>query len=95
MGVQFPFTSGVSYLTASLHVRFRDTQHLLGIVLLLEFIWAPHCLQRGLRFRRGLQPYYRLKPPWFTSWKRTGCAAHGRDAGLEAAGLGGGALAVP
>lgn len=61
MAVQFAFTSGVSYLTASLHVRFRDTQHLLGIVLLLGFYLVP-IFYSVASVPPRLQPYYRLNP---------------------------------
>jgi lipopolysaccharide transport system permease protein len=39
--VQFLFTLSLSYFVATLHVTFRDTQYLLGIVLLLGFYLSP------------------------------------------------------
>lgn len=41
IAVQFLFTLGLTYLLASLHVTFRDLQHLLGIVLTLLFYLTP------------------------------------------------------
>jgi lipopolysaccharide transport system permease protein len=38
---QFVMTLSLGYLLAAIHVRFRDTQHLLGIVLMLGFYLAP------------------------------------------------------
>ncbi len=39
--LQFMFTLGLAYLVAAVHVYFRDTQHLLGIVLMLAFYLTP------------------------------------------------------
>jgi lipopolysaccharide transport system permease protein len=39
--VQFLFTLSLSYFIAALHVTFRDTQYLMGIVLLLSFYLSP------------------------------------------------------
>jgi lipopolysaccharide transport system permease protein len=39
--VQLIFTLSVAYFLAGLHVRFRDTQYLLGILLMLGFYLAP------------------------------------------------------
>lgn len=41
IAVQFLFTLGLTYLLASLHVTFRDLQHLLGIILTLLFYLTP------------------------------------------------------
>lgn len=41
MLVQFVFTLSLAYLIAATHVMFRDTQHLLGILLLLLFYLTP------------------------------------------------------
>lgn len=41
IALQFVFTLGLTYLLASLHVTFRDLQHLLGIVLTLLFYLTP------------------------------------------------------
>ena len=35
IGLQFLLTLGVAYFVATFQVRFRDTQHLLNVVLLL------------------------------------------------------------
>jgi lipopolysaccharide transport system permease protein len=61
MAVQFAFTAGISYLTASLHVRFRDTQHLLGILLMLGFYLVP-VFYTAASVPARIQPYYRLNP---------------------------------
>jgi len=39
--VQFLFVSGLAYIVATLQVRFRDTQYLLGIGLFLFFYLTP------------------------------------------------------
>ncbi|MEW6421923.1 MAG: ABC transporter permease [Deinococcota bacterium] len=39
--LQFLLTLGLTYLLASLHVAFRDLQHLLGILLMLLFYLTP------------------------------------------------------
>lgn len=39
--LQFGLTLGLTYLLASLHVTFRDLQHLLGVVLTLLFYLTP------------------------------------------------------
>lgn len=41
MGVQFVFTLGLCYLIAAAHVAFRDTQHLLSVLLTLMFYLTP------------------------------------------------------
>lgn len=41
VSLQFGFTLGLAYLLAPLHVRFRDTQHILGILLMLAFYLTP------------------------------------------------------
>jgi len=41
MFVQFLFTLAVCYVTASVHVRFRDTQHILGVLLFVGFYLVP------------------------------------------------------
>jgi lipopolysaccharide transport system permease protein len=41
VAVQFAFTIAFAYLFAACHVPFRDTQHVLGIVLTLGFYLAP------------------------------------------------------
>lgn len=39
--IQFAFTLSLVYILASVHVTFRDTQHILGILLLLGFYLSP------------------------------------------------------
>ena len=41
IALQFVFTLSLAYLAATFHVSFRDTQYLLGIVLLLGFYVTP------------------------------------------------------
>jgi lipopolysaccharide transport system permease protein len=41
LGLQFILSLSLAYLVATLHVSFRDTQYLLGILLLLGFFLTP------------------------------------------------------
>jgi lipopolysaccharide transport system permease protein len=41
IAIQFVFTLSLAYLVATVHVTFRDTQYLLGILLLLGFYLTP------------------------------------------------------
>ncbi|MBR1170979.1 ABC transporter permease [Bradyrhizobium liaoningense] len=41
MAVQFLLTAGLAYIVAALHVRFRDTQHLVTMVTMLAFYATP------------------------------------------------------
>lgn len=41
IALQFVFTLSLAYLVAAVHVTFRDTQYLLGILLLLGFYLSP------------------------------------------------------
>lgn len=41
MGIQFLFTLSLAYLVATLQVKFRDTQHILGLLLFLTFYLTP------------------------------------------------------
>jgi lipopolysaccharide transport system permease protein len=41
VAVQFAFTLSLAYLVATLNVTYRDTQHLLGVLLLLLFYLTP------------------------------------------------------
>jgi lipopolysaccharide transport system permease protein len=41
IAVQFVLTLGIAYAVASLNVRFRDTQHLVPLALLLLFFLSP------------------------------------------------------
>lgn len=59
--VQFLFTLSLSYFVATLHVTFRDTQYLLGIVLLLGFYLSPVFYDASAIPER-FQVVYRLNP---------------------------------
>lgn len=59
--VQFLFTLSLSYFVATLHVTFRDTQYLLGIVLLLGFYLSPVFYDASAIPER-FQLVYRLNP---------------------------------
>ena len=59
--VQFLFTLSLSYFVATLHVTFRDTQYLLGIVLLLGFYLSPVFYDASAIPER-FQVIYRLNP---------------------------------
>lgn len=41
IGLQLTLTLGLAYLVASLHVAFRDTQYLLGVLLQMLFFLTP------------------------------------------------------
>jgi lipopolysaccharide transport system permease protein len=41
MAVQFAFSAGLAYLVSAVHVRFRDTQHLVTIATMLAFYLTP------------------------------------------------------
>ena len=41
IAVQFVLTLGIAYMVASLNVSFRDTQHLVPLLLLLLFFLSP------------------------------------------------------
>ncbi len=41
MAVQFTFTLGFAYIVAGVNAAFRDTQHILGVVLQLYFFLTP------------------------------------------------------
>jgi lipopolysaccharide transport system permease protein len=41
VAIQFTLILALAYFTATLHVRFRDTQYLLGVVLQLWFFLSP------------------------------------------------------
>ena len=59
--VQFLFTLSLSYFVATLHVTFRDTQYLLGIVLLLGFYLSPVFYDVSA-IPQGYQALYHLNP---------------------------------
>jgi lipopolysaccharide transport system permease protein len=58
---QFALTLGVGYLVAAVQVRFRDTQHLLGIVLMLGFYLAPVFYQAS-SVPEPVRFWFRLNP---------------------------------
>lgn len=41
MAAQFAFTAGLAYVVAAMHVRYRDTQHLVSIAMMLAFYVTP------------------------------------------------------
>lgn len=41
IAVQFCFTLGLAYLVAAAHVSFRDTQHIVGVIVMLGFYITP------------------------------------------------------
>lgn len=65
MALQFLFTLGLAYLVATLHVTFRDTQHLLGLFLMLLFYLTPvfydaAAVPERFRLLYGLNPMVHL-----------------------------------
>jgi lipopolysaccharide transport system permease protein len=61
VALQFIFTLSLAYFVATFHVSFRDTQHLIGVFLLLFFYLTPIFYNDSLIPAR-YQPYYRLNP---------------------------------
>jgi len=59
--VQFLFTLSLVYFIATFHVRFRDTQYLLGIALLLGFYLSPVFYEASV-IPQQYQLLYRLNP---------------------------------
>jgi len=59
--IQFLFTLSLVYFIAPIHVRFRDTQYLLGIVLLLGFYLSPIFYEASV-IPQEYQLLYRLNP---------------------------------
>jgi len=59
--VQFLFTLSLVFFIAPLHVRFRDTQYLLGIILLLGFYLSPIFYEASV-IPQQYQLLYRLNP---------------------------------
>ena len=59
--LQFVFTLSLTYLVAAVHVTFRDTQYLLGILLLLGFYLSPIFYEASL-IPAGFQFIYHLNP---------------------------------
>ena len=61
MALQFILTLSLSYFVAALHVNFRDTQYLLGVVLLLGFYLSPIFYDINI-IPQEYQLLYRLNP---------------------------------
>lgn len=59
--IQFIFILGLIYLLAAIHVTFRDTQYLLGILLFLGFYLTP-VFYDSSAIPPNLQIIYRLNP---------------------------------
>lgn len=59
--VQFLFTLSLVYFIAPLHVKYRDTQYLLGIILLLGFYLSP-IFYEASAIPPQYQLLYRLNP---------------------------------
>ena len=61
IAVQFLFTLGLSFFIATFHVTFRDTKHLLGVLLLLGFYLTP-LFYPAERAPERLALLYKLNP---------------------------------
>lgn len=61
IAIQFVFIVGVAYPVATIHVWFRDTQHVLRVALQLLFYLTPIFYEASSVPAR-LQPVYRLNP---------------------------------
>jgi lipopolysaccharide transport system permease protein len=61
IAIQFVFIVGLAYPVATLHVWFRDTQHLLRVALQLLFYLTP-VFYEASSVPAPLQPLYRLNP---------------------------------
>jgi lipopolysaccharide transport system permease protein len=61
MAIQFLLTLGVAYFLAMLHVPFRDTQYMLGIMLFLGFYMVP-IVYDAAAIPIKYQHIYRLNP---------------------------------
>ena len=59
--LQFILTLGLAYLAATFHVTFRDTHHLLGILLLLFFYLTP-VFYDATAIPARFQAFYQLNP---------------------------------
>ena len=59
--IQFLLILSVGYLVATVHVTFRDTQHILGISLMLLFYLTPVFYDASALSQR-YQAFYRLNP---------------------------------
>jgi ABC-type polysaccharide/polyol phosphate export permease len=61
IAIQFLLTLSLSFLVATFHVTFRDTQHLLSVLLLLLFYLTPVFYDASVVPER-FQWFYRLNP---------------------------------
>jgi homopolymeric O-antigen transport system permease protein len=61
VALQFMVTLSLGYFTATLQVRFHDTSHVLGVVLLLGFFLTP-VFYRARAVPEAYQPIYNLNP---------------------------------
>jgi lipopolysaccharide transport system permease protein len=61
IAIQFLLTLSISYFLAAVQVTFRDTQHLVGVLLLLFFYLTP-IFYDGSVVPAAIQPIYRLNP---------------------------------
>ena len=61
MAVQFALTLGLAYLVAGANVVFADTEHLLGVLLMLFFFLTPIFYDASAVPER-FQPFYLLNP---------------------------------
>jgi lipopolysaccharide transport system permease protein len=61
IAIQFVFIAGLAYPVATIHVWFRDTQHVLRVALQLLFYLTPIFYEASSVPAR-LQPAYRLNP---------------------------------
>ena len=59
--VQFLLTLSLAYFVATFYVAFRDTQHLLGVLLNLLFFLTP-IFYKSTDLPAGYQAFYRLNP---------------------------------
>jgi lipopolysaccharide transport system permease protein len=59
--IQFMFTLSLAYFASTIHVRFRDTQYLLGIFLMLGFYLSP-ILYDAQAIPPRFQMVYHLNP---------------------------------
>ena len=59
--LQFLLILGLGYLVATVNVTFRDTQHLLGVFLMLLFYLTPVFYDASV-VSGGYQTFYRLNP---------------------------------
>ncbi len=78
IAVQLVFTLCLAYLLASVHVRFRDTQYLIGVILMLGFYLSPVFYDPSV-IPQQYQTIYQLNPmvPLMTAYRDV--LIHGRS----------------